>query len=326
MQMTFTGVPSIYYGDEYGLEGLSDPGNRRGLPRPGDPHEYDMETIIKNAAGVRRELPELIDGTIEPFAPEADVLGYTRRSEAGAATVLINRSRSNECTVRIPALGECATDVVSGAELPVAEDGTVEVHLWQFGSAVVSFHPAQRLQKPLDAGAGVVCHITSLPNAEGRPGTLGEPAKRFVDHLVAMGFKYWQVLPVNPTDSFHSPYAGPSAFAGNIDLLPETEEELRADYERWEAAGGAITDIAYRDYVEEQRGWHSEIARPSWPSSAPSRGRRARAGRASCRAGTSVCCAIPALPTRRTSNRTCSTASSSPGRTSWATPTPTASR
>ena len=255
MQMTFTGVPSIYYGDEYGLEGLSDPGNRRGLPRPGDPHEYDMETIIKNAAGVRRELPELIDGTIEPFAPEADVLGYTRRSEAGAATVLINRSRSNECTVRIPALGECATDVVSGAELPVAEDGTVEVHLWQFGSAVVSFHPAQRLQKPLDAGAGVVCHITSLPNAEGRPGTLGEPAKRFVDHLVAMGFKYWQVLPVNPTDSFHSPYAGPSAFAGNIDLLPETEEELRADYERWEAAGGAITDIAYRDYVEEQRGW-----------------------------------------------------------------------
>ena len=29
MQMTFPGVPSIYYGDEYGLEGLTDPGNRR---------------------------------------------------------------------------------------------------------------------------------------------------------------------------------------------------------------------------------------------------------------------------------------------------------
>ena len=25
MQMTFPGVPSIYYGDEYGLEGLTDP-------------------------------------------------------------------------------------------------------------------------------------------------------------------------------------------------------------------------------------------------------------------------------------------------------------
>ncbi|OUO65415.1 4-alpha-glucanotransferase [Collinsella sp. An268] len=256
MQMTFPGVPSIYYGDEYGLEGLSDPGNRRGLPRPGDPHEYDMETIIKNAAGVRRELPVLVDGTIRPFAPTEDVLGYTRENERGeAATVLINRSRTTDATVRIPALGACATDVVSGTELTVGADGMCEVHLWPFGSAVVSFHPEARLQKPLAPGAGVVCHITSLPTDDGRPGTLGEPAKRFIDHLAAMGFTYWQVLPVNPTDLYRSPYAGPSAFAGNIALLPETEEELRADYVRWEAAGGAGTDIAYRDYVEDQRFW-----------------------------------------------------------------------
>ncbi len=256
MQMTFPGVPSIYYGDEYGLEGLSDPGNRRGLPRPGDPHEYDMETIIKNASGVRRELPVMIDGSIEPFAVGDDVLGYTRKNAAGeAATVLINRSQCSEQDVRIPALGPCATDVVSGAELPVAEDGTVGVHLWPFGSAVISFHADERLQKPLEPGAGVVCHITSLPTQDGRPGTLGAPAKRFIDHLAAMGFRYWQVLPVNPTDLFNSPYAGPSAFAGNIDLLPETEAELRADYVRWEAAGGAGTDIAYRDYVAEQRTW-----------------------------------------------------------------------
>ena len=254
MQMTFPGVPSIYYGDEYGLEGLSDPGNRRGLPRPGDPHEYDMETILKNASGVRRELPVMIDGTIEPFAPNDDVLGYTRRDDECVATVLINRSQTETHTVTLPALGPCATDVVSGTVYPVTAEGTIEVRLWPFGSAVILFHSEQRLQKPLDAGAGVVCHITSLPN-DGKPGTLGAPAKRFIDHLVAMGFRYWQVLPVNPTDSFHSPYAGPSAFAGNIDLLPESEEQLRADYRRWEAKGGAATDVAYRDYVAEQRTW-----------------------------------------------------------------------
>lgn len=256
MQMTFPGVPSIYYGDEYGLEGLSDPGNRRGLPRPSDPHEYDMETIIKNAAGIRRELPVLVNGRIEAFASGDDVLGYTRVNDCGeAATVLINRSRTNEATVRIPARGECATDVVSGAELTVDAEGFVEVHLWPFGSAVVSFHPARRLQEPLHKGAGVVCHITSVPTDDGRPGTLGDASKRFVDHLAAMGFRYWQVLPVNPTDFYNSPYAGPSAFAGNIDLLPETEKELRADYLAWEARGGAGVDIAYRDYVADARSW-----------------------------------------------------------------------
>ena len=39
-----------------------------------------------------------------------------------------------------------------------------------------------------------------------------------------MGMRYWQILPVNPTDMFRSPYSGPSAFAGNIALLEETEE------------------------------------------------------------------------------------------------------
>ena len=46
MQMTFPGVPSIYYGDEYGLEGLSDPGNRRTLPTPEDARDRDMLTMV----------------------------------------------------------------------------------------------------------------------------------------------------------------------------------------------------------------------------------------------------------------------------------------
>lgn len=50
MQMTFPGVPSIYYGDEYGLEGLSDPGNRRTLPTPEDARDRDMLTMVRNTS------------------------------------------------------------------------------------------------------------------------------------------------------------------------------------------------------------------------------------------------------------------------------------
>ena len=256
MQMTFPGVPSIYYGDEYCLEGLSDPGNRRTLPLEEDIKDRDMLTIVKNASAVRRALPFMVDGDISAKALDDDVLSYTRTAADGtSATVIINRSRDTSHTVRIAARGEAATDIVSGAELPIAEDDTVGVTLWPFGSAVVLFHDEQRLQKPLERGAGVVCHITSLPSDKGRTGTLGVPARRFIDHLAAMGMRYWQVLPVNPTDLFNSPYAGPSAFAGNIDLLPESEKELRAEFRAWKAKGGEKSDAAYRAFVEKESFW-----------------------------------------------------------------------
>ncbi|MDO4890148.1 MAG: 4-alpha-glucanotransferase [Coriobacteriaceae bacterium] len=50
-------------------------------------------------------------------------------------------------------------------------------------------------------------------------GTLGANAKAFVDWLADAGVRYWQVLPVNPTDEYGSPYAGVSAFAGNERLI-----------------------------------------------------------------------------------------------------------
>lgn len=60
-------------------------------------------------------------------------------------------------------------------------------------------------------------HITSLPSSEG-VGTLGN-VDRFIEFLVASGQKYWQILPVTPTDFVNSPYASPSAFAGNTLLI-----------------------------------------------------------------------------------------------------------
>ena len=78
MQMTFPGVPSIYYGDEYGLEGLTDPGNRRTLPTKDQLHDFDTLAIVKNASAVRRALPFMIDGEIKAFALNDEVLAYNR--------------------------------------------------------------------------------------------------------------------------------------------------------------------------------------------------------------------------------------------------------
>jgi 4-alpha-glucanotransferase len=68
--------------------------------------------------------------------------------------------------------------------------------------------------------SGILLHITSLPSPFGI-GDLGPAAYRFADALAEAGQRWWQVLPVTPTDpvSGNSPYSSISAMAGNPLLL-----------------------------------------------------------------------------------------------------------
>ncbi|MDD5746513.1 MAG: 4-alpha-glucanotransferase [Candidatus Omnitrophica bacterium] len=72
-------------------------------------------------------------------------------------------------------------------------------------------------------GSGILMHITSLPSVFGI-GDLGPEAFAFVDFLKKAKQRYWQVLPLNPTNDVncHSPYSSVSAFAGN-DLMISPE-------------------------------------------------------------------------------------------------------
>lgn len=68
----------------------------------------------------------------------------------------------------------------------------------------------------LKRGSGILLHVSSLPSDYGI-GDLGPGAYDFLDVLKAARQRYWQVLPMNPTDSIYgeSPYSSPSAFACN---------------------------------------------------------------------------------------------------------------
>ncbi|MBF0331866.1 MAG: 4-alpha-glucanotransferase [Candidatus Omnitrophica bacterium] len=68
--------------------------------------------------------------------------------------------------------------------------------------------------------SGMLCHISSLPSSYGI-GDLGPEAYKFVDWLKQAGQRYWQVLPLNPTDNSqgNSPYSSCSAFGFNTLLI-----------------------------------------------------------------------------------------------------------
>ena len=88
--------------------------------------------------------------------------------------------------------------------------------------------------------SGVLMHISSLPSPYG-VGSMGRPARDFVDFLKKAGQTWWQILPVCPTSYGDSPYQSFSTFAGNpyfIDLdelrkegLLELDEYSRIDWE-----------------------------------------------------------------------------------------------
>jgi len=71
-----------------------------------------------------------------------------------------------------------------------------------------------------ERAGGILHHITSLPSQFGI-GDLGPSALEFIDFLYQASQKYWQILPLNPTELAYgnSPYSCPSAFAGNPLLI-----------------------------------------------------------------------------------------------------------
>ena len=109
--------------------------------------------------------------------------------------------------------------------------------------------------KAFTRGAGILLPVTSLPSDYGI-GTLGNAAYSFVDLLVDLKQKYWQVLPLGPTSFGDSPYQSVSAFAGNpylIDLGMLVQEGLLDREEvksyNW---GGDADDIDYTVIFENR--------------------------------------------------------------------------
>jgi len=121
--------------------------------------------------------------------------------------------------------------------------------------------------------AGVLLHPTALA---GRYGPLGEGARWFVDFMADSGLTVWQVLPIGPTHSDHSPYQSLSAHAGNpdfIDLselaelgllrpeelhaLPETGRHrlLRLAARRFRAGEGRLPRGEYDHFCRSHRRW-----------------------------------------------------------------------
>ena len=139
IQMTWVGAPTIYYGDEAGVCGFTDPDNRRTYPWGKE--DQELLGFHKEMIRIHKDHPALHTGSLNILAWKENIFSFARFNQEEQIVVIIN-NRSELAEVTVP---------VWRAEVPVKgrmkrlmysyEDGyttAYEEYLVQDGEVVVN--------------------------------------------------------------------------------------------------------------------------------------------------------------------------------------------
>ena len=110
---TFPGSPTIFYGDEAGMEGFEDPFNRGTYPWG---HE-DRELLghFARLGTLRRSRSTLQKGTLSWIAANGPLLAFAREGTDGRLVTVVNADRAEQ-RLSLPWSGDTATDLLTGQE------------------------------------------------------------------------------------------------------------------------------------------------------------------------------------------------------------------
>ena len=99
MQMTLPGAPTLYYGDEAGVCGWTDPDNRRTYPWGYE--NFEILEFYRETIAIHTQHKVFKTGSYKPLVEQRDLLCYGRFDMDNAAFVAINTSDTDK-TVSIP--------------------------------------------------------------------------------------------------------------------------------------------------------------------------------------------------------------------------------
>lgn len=90
IQMTWPGAPTIYYGDEAGVCGFTDPDNRRTYPWGHEDRE--LINFHKDIIKIHKAHKEFLTGSLKYMEAEYNVIGYGRFTRQAQSVILINNN------------------------------------------------------------------------------------------------------------------------------------------------------------------------------------------------------------------------------------------
>ena len=147
IQMTWPGAPGIYYGDEAGLCGWTDPDNRR--PYPWGTEDLLLIRFHKDIIALRKNYTCLRIGSMEYLYNNYGILSYGRWNGQSRIAVVVNNNE-NSVSLSLPVWKlECAEDAVftlvmrtfngsyeTGGKEYVASKGNIEIDIGPFSAVI----------------------------------------------------------------------------------------------------------------------------------------------------------------------------------------------
>jgi malto-oligosyltrehalose synthase/4-alpha-glucanotransferase len=252
LKFTCPGVPDVYQGCEFWDFSLVDPDNRRPVDyekraqlleqleeKNGDElfthlweHRYSAAIklwTIRQLMELRKANPDAFSkGEYIPLQAEGaykeHVLAFARRHKGAVFVVALPLHTA----ILSKQQGKEFIDVDwKDTHIQLPKEIESEIEQLFTGTRFTKSIPVQTIfqhfpvavlkgrQTVNERGAGLLVHISSLPSPFGI-GDMGPAAKAFADFLYRSGQKYWQLLPLNPTEAGqgYSPYSALSSKAG----------------------------------------------------------------------------------------------------------------
>lgn len=99
IQMTFPGVPQIYYGDEVGLEGAMSPDCRRAFPWGKE--DEDILIFYKKMINLRKKNDIFVNGDIMFYEIIDDIFSYMRYNDKGQKAIVIILRKDSLISIKL---------------------------------------------------------------------------------------------------------------------------------------------------------------------------------------------------------------------------------
>ena len=116
---TFPGAPTVYYGDEAGMEGWEDPFNRAGYPWGQE--DSELKSFFSSLVHLRREQPALQTGQLHWRWTAGSLLVFARELDGQLLTTVVNAADTPQ-TLTLPWFGDTARDLLSSEALSPADN------------------------------------------------------------------------------------------------------------------------------------------------------------------------------------------------------------
>ena len=139
MQFTFPGIPVIWAGDEFGLEGFNGEKSRTPIPWNNErKHDKSMLPVYQELAALRKSNPALVSGSMRFLHASAESVVFVRESAKQSVVVAITRNQTTPIALPKDAVtnldkatniygGGVIKSVKAGLELP---GGKLTVNVW----------------------------------------------------------------------------------------------------------------------------------------------------------------------------------------------------